>query len=133
MTLTHQQVLITKGYLTTFTVDAPSPLTDLLQNRNLLTVVSNINYYGYMPSKDTLEHLAGLSVDTLTRFWKETEPALKAVTADDRQMDDFVVYQNFPKEVLEMSQSEYWGKQILMYFGLIFTNCERKVMRKIKN
>jgi hypothetical protein len=33
-------------------------------------------------------------------------------------MGKYVVYKNFPKEVLEMSFAEYWTKQILMYWGL---------------
>jgi hypothetical protein len=87
------------------------------KNRHLLTIISNINYYGYMPSKDAIEALSGLDTDALATWWKPVEKALKSITADDRKMDDFVVYQNFPAEVLEMSQAEYWCKQILMYFG----------------
>ena len=117
MVLTTQQVLISNGYLSVEAESGPLALTDLVKNRNLLTVVSNLNYYGFMPSKDTLELLNGLSRDELASFWKKTEPAVKSVTADDRQMDDFVVYQNFPAEVLDMSHCEYWCKQILMYFG----------------
>jgi len=117
MTLTTQQVLISNGYLKVEGAEDPRPLTDLLKNRNLLTVISNINYYGYMPSEATLKSLVTLDADALSSFWKEAEAALKELTADNRNMDDFVVYQNFPSEVLEMSQSEYWCKQILMYFG----------------
>jgi hypothetical protein len=117
MSLTRHQVLISNGYLGIEGAVRIRPLTDLLKNRHLLTVISNINYYGYMPSQDVIEVLNGLSVDSLAVWWNNTETALKHITADDRQMDDFVVYQNFPKEVLEMSQCEYWCKQILMYFG----------------
>jgi len=33
-------------------------------------------------------------------------------------MDAFVVYKNFPAEVLEMGEAEYWLRQILMYWGV---------------
>ena len=90
MTLTTQQVLIANGYLKVGAEDS-RPLADLLKNRNLLTVISNFNYYGYMPSEATLKSLAALDESALGSFWKETEAALKELTADNRNMDDFVV------------------------------------------
>ena len=117
MSLTLQQVLIANGYLI---IEAPTqvlPLEGAIGNPQLATVVRNTMYYGYIPSLETLERLNSLDDGQLVAFWESTEAALKELTADNRKMDEFVVYQNFPQEVLEMSEGEYWIKQILMYFG----------------
>lgn len=82
------------------------------------TLMSNFAYYGYVPSINVYEALNQLSVKELTSFWKDVEPILKSVTAADKKMDKFVVYKNFPKEVLEMSEAQYWVKQIFIYFGV---------------
>jgi len=116
MNLTRQQVLISNGYINLDGNHDNQPIT-LIENPQLLTVARNFIYYGYMPSRNVLETLCALSIGDLAKWWKEAEIALKRITADDRKMDDFVVYKNFPQEVLDMSEAEYWFKQILMYFG----------------
>lgn len=62
-----------------------------------------------------VEALFSLSAEELKSWWQELEPELQAITADDRNIGDFVVYKNFPQEVLEKSEAEYWGAQIFMY------------------
>jgi hypothetical protein len=81
------------------------------------TVLSNLAYYGFVPAPDTVRALVSLTTKELGEFWKQIEPAVKNVTGADRNMADFVVYKNFPKEVLEMSRAHYWFNQILMYIG----------------
>jgi hypothetical protein len=51
-------------------------------------------------------------------WWTITEPALKKASGVDVDMDSYVVYKNFPKEVLNKSDSQYWFAQICMYIGL---------------
>lgn len=82
------------------------------------TILSNLATYGYAPNKEAVKALSKLSDAGLAEFWKGAEPALKAVTGSDRNMDEFVVYKNFPKETLEMSAAQYWVAQVLMYQGL---------------
>jgi hypothetical protein len=43
---------------------------------------------------------------------------LAVLTGADKNMASFVVYKNFPAEVLAMDQVAYWTRQILMYWGL---------------
>ena len=96
-------------------------------NRLIGTVMSNVIYYGYVPSKEVYLQLTKLTSAEIKSWWSEAEPILKKVTGTDKKMGEFVVYKNFPREVLEMSQAEYWIKQILMYIGLpneIFTEEE---------
>jgi len=82
------------------------------------TLISNIRYYGYVPSKEVLTILSTSTDETLSNTWTRLESSLKAVTGANRKMEKFVVYKNFPKEVLDMSAAQYWVSQILMYWGL---------------
>ena len=82
------------------------------------TVVSNINYNGFMPSMEVFDVLKTMSREELNSFWENLEPAFKEVTGEKYNISDFVVYKNFPEEVLSMSRSEYVVKQILIYFGV---------------
>jgi hypothetical protein len=84
----------------------------------LATIGMNLSYYGFALSTEAFRTLQYMSEDSLSDWWADIEPELKNVTGDDRNMGDFVVYKNFPQEVLDMSQGEYWIKQILMYWGL---------------
>ncbi len=87
-------------------------------NRVLVgTLVSNLLSYGYIPSSDAMKALKNSTLENLTFLWNNLEPSLKEVTGANRNMEKFVVYKNFPKEVLEKSQAEYWIAQIYMYFG----------------
>lgn len=92
------------------------------------TVVSNLMYYGFIPSKEAYASLNKMNDSELSQFWTDLAPAIKELTGANRQMDKFVVYKNFPKEVLEMSKAEYWCNQILMYWGapnVLFTQEEK--------
>lgn len=94
------------------------------------TIVSNMAYYGYCPDKSLFEAIQKSSNDEINLFWKNLEPALIKEKAVDRNMNDVIVYKNFPEEVLSMSQAEYWFNQILMYAGLNeFAQKEDKVNR----
>lgn len=81
------------------------------------TIISNFAYYGYVPSSDLLATLMKSDDVLIGDWWSSLDKALAAITGDDKNIADFVVYKNFPTEVLSMSQAEYWAKQILMYIG----------------
>jgi hypothetical protein len=77
----------------------------------------NLQYYGFSLSLEAYRAMTCLPDNALAVWWAHTEKELKNVTGDDRNIDDFVVYKNFPAEVLAKSESEYWIPQILMYWG----------------
>jgi hypothetical protein len=83
----------------------------------LVTILNNLSYYGYALSQQSYDQLAKCPDLAMISWWGGVEGVLAKITGDDKKMADFVVYKNFPKEVLEMSEAEYWGKQILMYWG----------------
>jgi hypothetical protein len=86
-------------------------------NVHAATIVANMAYYGYAPSKTLLDILNTASLLDLTTFWSRIEPTFKTITGADKGMGDHVVYKNFPTEVLEKSEAEYWFAQIFMYLG----------------
>lgn len=93
----------------------------------LATVLSNMVYFGYILSKESYKQLSSLSDNQIKEWWSKIEPILKDITGDSKNMSKYVVYKNFPEEVLNKSESEYWIAQILMYWGLpndIFTEEE---------
>lgn len=83
----------------------------------IATVVMNLSYYGYSLNVEAYKALAKLSQEELIVWWSAIETELKSITGDDRKIGDFVVYKNFPAEVLDKSEAEYWLAQILMYWG----------------
>lgn len=84
---------------------------------DVATVASNMAYFGYQPNKTLTEAMLATSKDALVSFWKDLEKALKLVKKTSVSMDSFVVYKNFPKEVLDMTQEQYWEKQLQIYLG----------------
>jgi hypothetical protein len=87
----------------------------------------NISYYGYALSVPVYKALLSMTHDELVSWWQEVEAELKDITGDSRKIADFVVYKNFPTEVLEKTVAEYWIPQILMYWGFptsLFTEPE---------
>jgi hypothetical protein len=91
---------------------APAPAA------SLVTVAANIAHHGYALSAEAYAALARLGEAELAAWWTEVEVVLAVLTGADKKMESFVVYKNFPAEVLAMDQVEYWARQILMYWGL---------------
>lgn len=114
LTASVEQILLAHGYMP-LTKNKPgqTPSKALLG-----TFLSNLAYYGFVPSTQVMSHLSTISDTSLKALWKKLEPALKDNSGEGRDIGKYVVYKNFPQEVLDMSLAEYWIKQILMYIGL---------------
>lgn len=84
---------------------------------SLATVMMNLSHYGYALSVESYRAISKMDTKELSSWWNEVETELKSITGEDRKIADFVVYKNFPAEVLDKSESEYWIPQILMYWG----------------
>ena len=85
--------------------------------RIMATIAANLIYYGFVLSKEAFDKLASLDEASVKEWWSRFEPSLKEITGDSKNMADYVVYKNFPQEVLDMSQAQYWISQIFMYWG----------------
>ena len=92
------------------------------------TLLSNMAYYGYIPSNEVLNVMVNMDKTELEYFWADLDKVLSSITGNDSNMGEYVVYKNFPEEVLEMSYAEYWFNQVMMYLGApneLFTEEER--------
>lgn len=89
----------------------------LVGNEALATILMNLSYYGYGLSKDAYAALLTLGPIDLASWWSDVETELKVLSGANLNMGDFVVYKNFPAEVLSKSEAEYWIPQLLMYWG----------------
>jgi len=108
-----------------FLIEIPNVSEPTLPNTNIEqimgTITANFLYYGYVPSQEVLAAIKGLaqtSESQLSEWWKALEKSLKKIKGTDKNIGKYIVYQNFPKEVLQMSEAEYWTKQILIYLGV---------------
>lgn len=90
---------------------------EIPSQEEIATILMNVSYYGYALSVGAFDALTKLSKNDLAVWWKNLEENLKLITGDSRKIDTFVVYKNFPSEVLEKTEAEYWIPQILMYWG----------------
>ena len=82
------------------------------------TLLNNIVYYGYMPDSTLLSSLQSMTEPQLRDWWQIWKVEFDAITGNDKNMDQFVVYRNFPSEVLNLSEAHYWINQILIYLGV---------------
>ncbi len=113
ITPTVENILLSYGYML-----LPEKTGAEKASRALLgTFLSNLAYYGYVPSTEVMGYLQNASAASLKSLWTKLEKALKDNSGEGRDIGKHIVYKNFPKEVLEMDLAEYWIKQILMYIG----------------
>lgn len=89
-----------------------------LSNPKIATLVNNFIFYGYTPNTEAILSISLLSDTELNKFWRDIEPALKTLKGADREIGEYVVFKNFPNEVLNMTEVEYWSKQMLIYLGI---------------
>lgn len=94
---------------------------------DIASIMMNLSYYGYALNVGAYEALAKLDHNDLVLWWKLIESELKENSGESRNIGDFVVYKNFPEEVLEKSEAEYWIPQILMYWGFPSTYFTQEV------
>lgn len=113
MPLTPLNILLRHNY-----IEIPNDTSDNKASTEAVgTVLMNLSYYGYALNVGAYRSLLKLSHDELSLWWKNVEHELKDITGDNRKIDAFVVYKNFPAEVLEKTVAEYWIPQILVYWG----------------
>lgn len=122
--MSKQDILIRNGR-----IELPPAGEKAASKQALVTVLSNMTYFGYALSEHAYSRLARASDEELASLWGGVHEVLATITGEDRKMGDFVVYKNFPAEVLAMSEVDYWSRQILMYWGFpnhFFTQPEKE-------
>lgn len=111
-----QDLLIRNGFIAVPAVAAPVEWSPERVRTSVATVISNLATYGYIVDAQTLKLL--FAADDLTRWWGKVEPVLKSITGADRNMGEFIVYKNFPREVLDMDHATQVWHQVLIYQGM---------------
>jgi len=110
--MNNVNILLRNNYVQIPTSEPSEPNTEALA-----TILMNLEYYGYCLSPDFYKTVSVLPHSTLVNWWFAVEKELKLITGESRKIGKFVVYKNFPAEVLAKSEAEYWIPQILMYWG----------------
>lgn len=107
-------ILLNNGYISleNFLLNEKNPNISYLS-----TLLQNFAYYGFVPSKTLFDKLSFLSDEDLVSLWVDIEPSMAEITFANRDIGKYVVYQNFPQEVLNLSESEYIINQFFIYFG----------------
>lgn len=67
----------------------------------LATVMMNLAYYGKALSQEAFDAIQKLNPVDLVDWWTEVETELKEISGANRKIEKFVVYKNFPAEVLK--------------------------------
>jgi hypothetical protein len=98
-------------------VSMPAAGNDTVGEEVIATLLMNLSYYGKALSVESYRALCRADRSNVVEWWMSVERELKLITGASRKMGDFVVYKNFPQEVLDKTAAEYWIPQILMYWG----------------
>jgi hypothetical protein len=126
--MTNHAMLIANSYISVIDNVHGKRLPGENTDAMLGTILANLAHHGFVPNVEAVKKLQKLGAAQLQFWWPEIEKAVKKVSGASRQMGKFVVYKNFPKECLAMSESEWVIKQILMYIGFpnaMFTEEEK--------
>lgn len=110
-------LLIRNGFID-LPATAKVALDDAKVSPEAATLLSNLATYGYTLDREAAATLLSLDNAALATWWEEIEPVLKEVTGANRNMGEFMVYKNFPREVLDMDQVDYIARQIAIYHGM---------------
>lgn len=114
-TLNKNNILLKNGFIE---LNSKFISSERASREAVATVLCNMIHFGYVPSQELYKEVLLLTEDTLVSFWLKYESLFKELTFEDRNMESFMVYKNFPEEVMNMKDSEYWIKQILIYMGM---------------
>lgn len=112
-----QDILVRNGF-----IDIPGEAdaarlnrADFQPNAQVATILQNLASYGY--TLDASAFAAINDAQGLVAWWKAFEPVLRNISGANRNMGDFIVYKNFPREVLDMDAALQVFFQIAIYHG----------------
>lgn len=82
------------------------------------TFIRNMSFFGYVPNMEVAQAVYLTPDEELADFWTKFKKVLSIETAYSLNMERFMVYKNFPTEVLKMDEATYWIKQMFIYMGV---------------
>lgn len=92
----------------------------------VVTVMSNLLYYGFVLNTAGVAQLKKLPSSELNAWWEKMEPALKSYTLEDLDMASGVVYKNFPNDVLATDDATRLHNQFMVYMGVTSSHSEEE-------
>jgi hypothetical protein len=98
-------------------ISMPASGNDTVSEEVVATIVMNLAYYGKALNVEAYRKLTKAYSSNMVDWWVTIEKELKDITGANRKIGDFVVYKNFPAEVLNKTEADYWIPQIMMYWG----------------
>lgn len=108
-------ILIENGFIHVNVSENNAPVASV---EDLGTVLSNLAWFGYIPSPDLLSVLSTYSSSELNTFWLHAKNVFSKHLEEGMDAHNGVVYKNFPSEVINKSHAEYWIAQIFIYLGI---------------
>lgn len=112
--MANQEILISNNYINIQNNGIENSFTP-----EMATIISNLAYYGYMLNVSAYKALSTCTKTEIEELWSEIEPILQEITGTNRNMAEYVVYKNFPKEVIDMSAAKQFFDQIFLYMGIV--------------
>lgn len=130
------KLLLKNGFIPNCLLDSKKS-ENVASSESILTIINNMSYYGFIPSQPVFEKIKCFSEKELSSFWSVLDTELSNITCDSLNISDYVVYANFPEEVLKMDQLTYWLKQVFIYLGVPYDSIseekqDRDVLTEIK-
>lgn len=83
--------------------------------RYLVTVIQNMRSIGFIPDNALFAEMSHLDKDSIVKMYGEVMPALKEMVGADNEMNDNVIYKNFPLEVMEKDDFTLYSNAIFYY------------------
>ena len=107
--------LLKRGYTTISEKVSNSQLS----KSEFATLLNNLSYYGYTLNQNIANFILNeADRDDVISWFSNLEESLKEITKEDQNISEHIVYKNFPQEVIDMSEEEYWINQIFIYLDL---------------
>jgi hypothetical protein len=82
------------------------------------TMLKNIESLGFSFTKEVIDELSTYSITELNSFYKETVTTLKELVGANHGFAP--MYPNFPSQVMEMSDGEFYLNALVHYVGIVF-------------
>ena len=99
----------------------PEPSSSSEENRELaIAMTANLAQLGYVLDIISVDHLAHMSQDDLSRFYNDIITRIKDIKGLSAFYKTELFYPNFPEEVLEKDNSELMLNSLIYYTGYFY-------------
>ena len=83
--------------------------------RYLATAIQNMRSIGFIPDNSLFSAMSHLNRDEIVSLYEDIMPTIKEMVGADHEMNDNVIYKNFPIEVMEKDDFTLYSNAIFYY------------------